>query len=87
MLFYLIKIFYNIVLLITSFSFGTVSFRQDEYDEISVFLEVPQVGGSEISSVISGNDLFLPVTDLFDFLKIRNLLRKDGIGFRFLYKS
>ena len=46
---------------------------QEEYDEISVFLEVPQLGGGEITSVIRGNDLYLPVTDLFDFLKIRNV--------------
>ena len=48
-------------------------FGQEEYDEISVFLEVPQVGVGEITSVIHGNELFLPVTDLFDFLKIRNV--------------
>ena len=43
-----------------------------EYDEILVFLEVPRVGGGEISAVIRGQELYLPVTDLFDFLKIRN---------------
>ena len=31
------------------------------------------MGGGEITSVIRGNDLYLPVTDLFDFLKIRNV--------------
>jgi cell division protein FtsN len=51
------------------------SFSQDvsDYDEISVFLDVPRVGGGEIAAVISGEELFLPVTDLFDFLKIRNI--------------
>ncbi len=50
-------------------------FGQDlpEYDEISVFLEVPRVGGGEITAVIRGEELYLPVTDLFDFLKIRNV--------------
>ena len=48
-------------------------FGQEGYDEISVFLDIPQIGGSEITSVISGTELFLPVTDLFDFLKIRNV--------------
>lgn len=43
-----------------------------DYDEISVYLEVPGVGGGEISAVIKGEELFLPVTDLFDFLKIKN---------------
>jgi hypothetical protein len=50
-------------------------FAQDlpEYDEISVFLEVPLVGGGEIAAVIKDQNLYLPVTDLFDFLKIRNV--------------
>ena len=48
-------------------------FSQDEYNEISVFVEVPQVGGSEISAAINGNELFLSVTELFDFLKILKL--------------
>jgi hypothetical protein len=47
-------------------------FSQDEYNEISVFVEVPQVGGSEISAAINGNELLLSVTELFDFLKILN---------------
>jgi hypothetical protein len=48
-------------------------FGQSEYDEISVFLEVRGVGAGEIAAVIKGQDLLLPVTDLFDFLKIRNI--------------
>jgi hypothetical protein len=43
------------------------------YDEISVFLKVSRVGGGEIDAVIMGEKLYLPVTDLFDFLKIRNV--------------
>jgi len=45
---------------------------QEEFDEILVFLEVPGVGVGEIEAVIKGNELYLPVTDLFDFLKIKN---------------
>ncbi len=44
-----------------------------EYDEISVFLEIPGIGGGEINALIKGEELYLPVTDLFDFLKIRNI--------------
>lgn len=50
---------------------------QSEYDEISVFLEVPLVGGGEIAAVIKGQDLYLPVTDLFDFLKSEIFLHPD----------
>jgi hypothetical protein len=47
--------------------------EEQEYDEILVFLEVPNLGGGEISAVIKGEEVYLPVTDLFDFLKIRNI--------------
>ncbi len=44
-----------------------------EYDEISIFLEIPRFGGTEIDAAIRDEELYLPVTDLFDFLKIRNI--------------
>jgi len=47
--------------------------EEPEYYEIAIFLEIPRVGGFEIDVVIRGEELFLPVTDLFDFLKIRNI--------------
>lgn len=43
-----------------------------DYDEISVFIDMPEVGGGEINGLIKGTELYLPVTDLFNFLKIRN---------------
>jgi hypothetical protein len=46
---------------------------QPDYDEVLVFLDVPRAGGAEISAVIRGEELYLPVTDLFDFLKVRNI--------------
>lgn len=52
---------------------------QDEpgYDEILVFLEIPKIGGFEIPAVIKGEELYLPVTDLFELLKIRNVPSSD----------
>jgi cell division protein FtsN len=47
--------------------------EEPEYYEIAIFLEIPRVGGFEIDVVIRGEELFLPVTDLFDFLKVRNI--------------
>ncbi len=44
-----------------------------EYDEISIFLEIPGIGGGEINALIKNEELYLPVIDLFDFLKIRNV--------------
>ncbi len=43
-----------------------------EYDEIAVFLEIPRIGGWEIEALIKDEELYLPITSLFDFLKIRN---------------
>ena len=47
---------------------------QDEpvYDEISVFLNVQKVGGVDIPAVILDETVFLPVVDIFTFLKIKN---------------
>lgn len=44
----------------------------DKYDEVLVYLNVQQIGGAEIPSLIKGQDIYLPVMDLFDFLKIKN---------------
>jgi len=50
---------------------------EPEYDEISVFIDIPGLGGGEISAVIKGEEIYLPVKDLFDFLKIKNSLSAD----------
>lgn len=44
-----------------------------EYDEISVSVEIPRLGGTEIDALIKDEELYLPVTNLFDFLRIRNV--------------
>lgn len=72
----LILIRYTIsCLLLIIFSGQGKLFSQDlpEYDEISVFLDIPGIGGGEINALIKNEELYLPVTDLFDFLKIRNV--------------
>lgn len=44
-----------------------------EYDEIGIFLVIPRLGGTEMDAVIRDEELYLPVHDLFDFLKIRSI--------------
>ncbi len=46
----------------------------DEYEEIAVFVRIPRIGGFEIQAVFSyeTEKLYLPVTDLFNYLKINN---------------
>lgn len=67
---YFILCFFIFVFLMPS---PVIAQEEPDYDEISVFLDIPRVGGGEIEAVIRGEELYLPVTDLFDFLKIRNV--------------
>ena len=48
---------------------------QDEppYEEFSVYIKIPYVGIGEIDAAIKDDEIYLPVTDLFDFLKIKNV--------------
>jgi hypothetical protein len=58
---------------------GNRSFAQEkpDYDETSIVLDVPRVGGGDIDAVIKEKEVYLPVTALFDFLKITN---KPSVG-------
>lgn len=62
------------ILLLLSILIPERSSAQNEqgYDEISVFLNVPRIGGADLPAVIRDEVVYLPVTDLFDFLKIKN---------------
>ncbi|MDP4223928.1 MAG: SPOR domain-containing protein [Bacteroidota bacterium] len=70
------KIFCSYCILAVSLLFSPLKLYSQElpeYDEISVLLDVRGVGGGEIDALIRDNkDVYLPVTDLFDFLKIKN---------------
>lgn len=48
-----------------------------EYEELLITLNVPRIGSIEIPAVIYGETAYLPVKELFDFLKIRNNLASD----------
>ena len=50
-----------------------VAQEEPSYDEIAVYLKIPYFGVGEIEAVIRNEELYLPVTTLFDFLKIRNV--------------
>ena len=56
--------------------FSLNSYAEDvdvDYDEVMVNLNVPQIGTVEIPIVIRGTTVFLPVIDVFNFLKIKNI--------------
>lgn len=41
------------------------------FDETSIFLSVQRIGGIEVAAVIKDRNVYLPITSLFDFLKIK----------------
>ena len=45
---------------------------EDEYEEISITLNVQRIGSLEIPAIVYGRTVYLSVKDIFDFLKIRN---------------
>jgi hypothetical protein len=49
----------------------------DEYDEILVTLNVPRIGSIEIPAVIYNETAYLPLKELFDFLKIKHIISPD----------
>lgn len=44
----------------------------ENYDEITVALNVPRIGNWEMPAVINGQVLYIPVKDFFDILQIKN---------------
>jgi hypothetical protein len=62
-----------------SFADTGLETRNDDeyYDEISVTLNIPRIGSLEIPAIIYKEQLYLPIKDLFDFLKIRNIVSPD----------
>src|ERR1700730_6877376 len=46
--------------------------QDDQFDEISIDMNLQGIGGFEIPAVLHRQSLFLAVSSLFDFLKIKN---------------
>ncbi len=61
-----------LIVMMTAFPFTGIAQDEPDYDEISVFLNIQKVGGVEISAVIRDETVYLPVVDIFNFLKIKN---------------
>ncbi len=74
--------FYRILLIGFFISFFTFSetFGQpaEEYYEILVFAQIPKVGATDLPAVIKGEDLYLSVSDLFNFVRIKNEISSDA---------
>lgn len=59
----------------TSVEAGTVD---EYYDEVAITLIVPRIGSVELQAIIYRDQLYLPIRDLFDFLKIKNRVSPDN---------
>jgi len=59
-----------------------VAQTEPEYEEISVFLMVQRVGGIEVPAMYMKEQVYLPVQEIFNFLKIKNVASPtcDSIG-------
>lgn len=67
--------YFTACLLLVAAFISTPARAQDElqYDEVFVSFNVPRVGGTDIPAVVNDEALYLSVTDVFDFLKIKNV--------------
>ena len=54
--------------------FPVKSYAQDEeyLEEMVIFFSVPRIGGTDVSAVLGETDVYLSVTEIFNFLKIKN---------------
>ena len=62
-----------ITLLVTVNGYSSPGVDDDDvFDEVSITLNVQRVGSSEVSAIIRDQVVYLPVKEVFDFLKIKN---------------
>ncbi len=61
-----------LMILFSVTSLPVIAQDDPQYDEILVYVRVPYIGVTEIDAVIRDQEIYLPVTGLFDFLKIKN---------------
>jgi hypothetical protein len=68
------------ILCIVLFSFSAYA-QEDlpEYDELSVEMKVPDLGTIEIPIAIKSQDAYIPIKELFDYLKIKNEETANGV--------
>lgn len=66
------------VFLLVIFTTTKISAQSEpDYDEITIFLNIQQIGGIDVPGVVSGTTVFLPITTIFDFLKIKTSASAD----------
>ncbi len=64
-------IFFIVTLLLAGWNSSLRAQDLPEYDEIAVLIEIPGLGAFEMDALIKDENLYLPVVNLFNFLKIK----------------
>jgi hypothetical protein len=73
-------------LILSIFSSLTAESQEPAYDELTILFQVQNMDPVEISALIRDQEVLLPVTEIFEFLKVRNTLSRgmDSISGFFL---
>jgi hypothetical protein len=69
LLFFLLSLFGNVK--------SAFSQTEPEYDEIAVFMMIQGVGGFEMDAIYMNGQVYIPVADLFGYLKINHLSSRN----------
>ncbi len=70
-------IFVGFIHLLFVLPYHTEAQEEPVFDEISIFLQVKDVGGIEIPAVIKEDLVYLPVKEIFEFLKFKTAMSQS----------
>jgi hypothetical protein len=59
------------------FTSKTFAQQPEKPEELGLMLTVPRVGSTEVSALIQGDTVYLSISNVFDYLKIKNQLSAD----------
>ncbi len=72
--FYKLALYFFFTFIISSNAMAQTS---EEFDEMTITLSVQRIGTFEIPGVIKGQTVYLGIKEVFDFLKIRNIVSSN----------
>lgn len=62
----------RLFIILSASLYSSASAQERDCDEVLVSLQVKYIGSTELPSIICGEEVYLSVSDVFDFLKIKN---------------
>ena len=69
-LLYSIKVRVAICILLAGSSLVAYCQADDTYEDISITFNVQRIGSCEIPAIINGESVYLPIKEVFDFLRL-----------------